>query len=1066
MNDSESGWAGAMIQWTLIFVLGTALLLVTDWVLGGVVPAWAYNVANPVMWLENKLGIVEWLHLDGVAAWIGHTGPGVAGVIGFGPLFACVALTTLVLLSAVAGIGARWLPSALLVSAIMSNALGHTRESILERRSERAYDRGADQAAERYLAKLDRLGPDRPFHPHLPARAMAKATSPAAAKAEFAQSQDDSSHARFRNKLLAEIDRAEKEMGANPRPFDVEDLATARAYLGDTDGARRMLLTSQRSHAEPGVRAALAIAEGFRGNVTQAKEDASVTAGTASASFGAIGVVLAHAGVGDAISAVEASAALSAYGKRASTLVRAALHALDSGHRLAAQMMLDAAEADSRAQLSDQIHLIAAWTIVGDLDRAKLLLDGIQRHGPWQDVEVPCQLALAHHIVGGFERRDELIREAEAHARDSRQHSTAEALATVAVTWHEAGNHGASRRIARELERMGNIAEHPLDRKACLTYAALVHARHSEITDALRIGASLSEGPDKRVLRQVVIARAWACDYAGAFRVAGMLPESHLPSLLRDMAQSTWDRRLSGLPTSRAVQSRRGRRATGRAPRNRRVSGGIRTTLPMWRMRLIACAVTLFVASTSRADIRFVDPRATGSGIGTSWQDAYPTLQDALVAARAPGSTIHELRVSEGTHKPDQGVGQTPGDQLASFHLVDGVAIRGGFRGLGPGGSPDDRDPAKFPTILTGDLLGNDTPGFVNYTENSAHVVRATGVGPTTVLDGLIITGGYGLIDPANPGAGLLLFAASPTLTNCTIARNLGTAACGMMSNGGSPTLTRCLIVENSGPPGGGAVGAGLYVVDGVLTLRECQFLRNEGRMITAKGAGLYRLRGLTIVDRCTFIGNTVQATQGGAMFLNDSNSLITNSLFVGNKASDLGGAVYVQKGSATIAGCSIVSNGLGTMVNGSNGGVFVHGGGSLTVTNSILSDNRPSFGGPTQASNLGKGSTSTLVVHYSCIQGWNGAFGGIGNHGFDPKFFSLLGADGLAGTGDEDLRLWLGSPCVDSGSNFLVPAGSVRDLAGVPRFVDDPLTPNKGVGSGPIVDMGAHETSWHVDLD
>jgi len=83
-------------------------------------------------------------------------------------------------------------------------------------------------------------------------------------------------------------------------------------------------------------------------------------------------------------------------------------------------------------------------------------------------------------------------------------------------------------------------------------------------------------------------------------------------------------------------------------------------------------------------------------------------------------------------------------------------------------------------------------------------------------------------------------------------------------------------------------------------------------------------------------------------------------------------------------------------------------------------------------------------------------------------------GSDGQWGTADDDygdLRLQHGSPCIDAGDNAAVPAdisdldgdGDVTepipfDLAGMARFFDDLLTPDTGLGTPPIVDMGAYE--------
>lgn len=58
------------------------------------------------------------------------------------------------------------------------------------------------------------------------------------------------------------------------------------------------------------------------------------------------------------------------------------------------------------------------------------------------------------------------------------------------------------------------------------------------------------------------------------------------------------------------------------------------------------------------------------------------------------------------------------------------------------------------------------------------------------------------------------------------------------------------------------------------------------------------------------------------------------------------------------------------------------------------------------------------------------------------------------------DLHLSPGSSCIDAGDNNAVPIDIAADLDGSDRFVDDTDTPDTGIGTPPIVDMGAFEYS------
>ncbi len=132
------------------------------------------------------------------------------------------------------------------------------------------------------------------------------------------------------------------------------------------------------------------------------------------------------------------------------------------------------------------------------------------------------------------------------------------------------------------------------------------------------------------------------------------------------------------------------------------------TTLRIISFMLI---VTAFCAP-AHGKVIYVDDDATGANDGTSWAHAYVHLQDALADASSAEKPV-EIRVAQGTQRPDEGASQTPGDRGASFQLINGVAIRGNYAGLGHE-DPNARDVAGFTTSdLAGEwfLGGSDIQG-------------------------------------------------------------------------------------------------------------------------------------------------------------------------------------------------------------------------------------------------------------------------------------------------------------------------------------------------------------------
>jgi len=500
----------------------------------------------------------------------------------------------------------------------------------------------------------------------------------------------------------------------------------------------------------------------------------------------------------------------------------------------------------------------------------------------------------------------------------------------------------------------------------------------------------------------------------------------------------------------------------------------------------------------------YVDDDANGANDGTSWMDAFSELQSALAVAQAGD----EIRLAQGIYRPDYDVntGQHTADRLASFRLVNGVAVSGGYAGLGEP-DPDQRDTVQYPTVLSGDLNGDDQPEFVNYDENVHHVVEAQDVDhPNSLLDGVTITGGNANSDSCCfywRGAGFYLVRSPLTINDCVITANVSENSIaqggGMYivtdsnalltqcrffgnqaSDGGAvyinnsnPTFIDCHFEGNSAAAGGGITS----FVSGPLLI-DCTFL---GHDVPVYGGGMRSVGGSPVLINCLFQENSASQGGGGAKWY-QSNVQLQRCRFIGN-ASPLGAGLEVATingpSSASIFNCQFTDN-IGsailnhtavtsfpatselvncTLLSNSGGGVSNFGSSLAAVSNSILWNN----GGGSESDQINP-STGSITVNYSCIQGWTGALGGRGNIASYPEF-----VDPVQG----DFHLHSDSPCIDAGDNTALPADDFDvdgdgnttepnpfDFDANPRRVNDPCTDDTAnpAGISLPVDMGAYE--------
>lgn len=494
-------------------------------------------------------------------------------------------------------------------------------------------------------------------------------------------------------------------------------------------------------------------------------------------------------------------------------------------------------------------------------------------------------------------------------------------------------------------------------------------------------------------------------------------------------------------------------------------------------------------AASASPLVLHVNAAARGANDGTSWGNAFTNLQDAWSAAG------DEIWVAAGTYRP----APPEGDRRATFQLASGRALYGGFAGTET--NRDERHPGLHRTILSGDLNGDDIPGtWENMTDNSLHVVTASNVTATAILDGFLITRGHSDTD----GAGLWLRRASPTLTRCTIQSNLAVFGAGLSLVDSAPVITHCTFSDNLAWSGrGGAIHADATQTSSIV-IRGCQFLRNEAWVNAGPGdagavwgfwncildvsdclfernearwrfaAGNQAANGGAMVlfgdgsrlDRCIFRQN--RAHIGGALWL-AANGTIANCLFIGNEAYRVSSGAFDYGGYAGAA--YIAPNRTNLIVNctfhankaRSTGGIWTAAGNATTLANCILWSNTST---EIQAKPLDDQLSGSTRPRYCCMRDLftpepgedppdPGNYPGCITNA--PLCVDELGSDGLAGTADDDLRLQSGSPCVDAGNNALLPVWATFDLAGNPRRFDAPAA-DAGGGDAPLADMGAYE--------
>lgn len=391
--------------------------------------------------------------------------------------------------------------------------------------------------------------------------------------------------------------------------------------------------------------------------------------------------------------------------------------------------------------------------------------------------------------------------------------------------------------------------------------------------------------------------------------------------------------------------------------------------------------------------IRYVKPTATGTGDGSSWDNASGDLQKMIddLADNNVSQQAGEVWVAAGTYKPQSQL-ISGMNYSASFRMRDGISVYGGFAGNEM--SKQERAKGTMPwdftnvTVLEAAYYESKlawTNSKWTVGSDSRHVVWFAPMSGEsdftriTTLDGVTVQGGYaqgntGLDDfKTDCGGGVYMDGANAYLSNCIVRENYATGNGGgvYLKNGRVQTS---LIYNNNADADGGAV----YVENRGLVHRS--MLTNNSAL---NGAGVYLYNG----------AEASSDDPDHPEYLILSTCVVSNNTVRGN------GAVYCDKGGVlmqnTITNNECVTATDATDVNASQtGGIYVDE--YALVLNSVLWNNQMQGGTniPMYARNP---SAAKVRFLYNAISGVNNA---VWNNTLQEQTLSLV--DENAGKQDD----------------------------------------------------------------
>jgi len=254
--------------------------------------------------------------------------------------------------------------------------------------------------------------------------------------------------------------------------------------------------------------------------------------------------------------------------------------------------------------------------------------------------------------------------------------------------------------------------------------------------------------------------------------------------------------------------------------------------------------ISLFFITSIHGQI-YVDAAAAGANDGSSWENAYTDLNNALIS-----TTASDIWIAKATYFPPM-----QGD-FRYFEISVAHNLYGGFSGTET--SIDQRDIEANPTIIMGDINGDDdsNDNTLNRTDNALHLLSITAIDGTVVIDGISFQNGSALIDPMDDisfnirGAGIYSLA-TLDIDNCSFSHHHGEGGSSiyLSGEGSNSTIDNSLFNNNSST----SQAAGILVDElNNVEINSCAFNNN----LTNRGAVYARNSVNTTIRKCSFDSN------------------------------------------------------------------------------------------------------------------------------------------------------------------------------------------------------------------